>query len=84
MSRKISHTRSYNIYSHFVYVFSLTKVRKNLKNSGKSAHFQKSAHWQHLIPIKFFQKEKRKTEDLFSLSVDMSGLVGWWGEVNIK
>ncbi len=29
-----------------------------------------------------FQKEKM--EYLFFLSLDICGLVGWWGEVNIK
>ncbi len=44
ISRKIPHTRSYNIHSQFVSVFSLTKVGKNLLNPHKSVHFQKSAH----------------------------------------
>ncbi len=35
-----------------------------------------------LIHIKPFQKEK--TEYLCSLSLDMSGLVEWWGEVREK
>ncbi len=38
-----------------------------------------------VIPIKPFKKKKRKNRIfVLPLILDMSGLVGWWDEVNMK